>query len=130
MYSESLGTPTGSSGVTFTPGNAADGTWVSLGTTSKPLWWWQVSYQINNSTITVEYTYVQIAHGDSTNKHPIMSIMHGSTTGETCGTVINNNLNPYEAYCPVPAGTEIWIRGRCNGAPDSGYSGIAIGIGG
>ena len=39
-----------------TPGNAADGTWTSLGTTSRDLWWWQVGYQIDNTVVTAEYT--------------------------------------------------------------------------
>jgi hypothetical protein len=31
---------------------------------------------------------------------------------------------------PVPAGVNIYIRGRCNGAPDTGYNATVIGIGG
>lgn len=129
-FSETIGTITNSNGVSFTPGNAADGSWVSLGTTTNPLWWWQLGYQIDNGTITAEYTYIQIAHGDGSNKHVILTTMHGGTTGETCGAPINGNLNPFEAYCPVPAGANIYIRGRCNNAPDTGYNGVAIGIGG
>jgi hypothetical protein len=33
QYSETIGTISGSAGVVFTPGNAADGAWTSLGTT-------------------------------------------------------------------------------------------------
>ena len=129
QISETIGTITNSSGVSFTPGNAADGTWVSLGTTTNPLWWWQVGYQIDNGTITAEYTYVDIAVGDGTNKHVIHRIMHGGTTGETCGSNISDNLILHSCYCPVPAGSTIYIRGRCNNAPDTGYNGVAIGVG-
>lgn len=129
-YSETIGTITGSNGVSFTPGNAADGNWVSLGTTTKPLWWWQIGYQIDNGTITAEYTYIDIAHGDTTNKHLITRLLHTGTTGEAVTAVMPLHMMFVEAYCPVPAGANIYIRGRCNNAPDTGYNGVAVGVGG
>lgn len=129
-YSETLGTITNSNGVSFTPGNAADGSWVSLGTTAKPLWWWQLGYQIDNSTITAEYTYIELAVGDGSNKHVIQRVMHGGTTNETVGSVIDPRSCWFESYHPVPAGAELFVRGRCNNAPDTGYNAVAIGIGG
>lgn len=129
-YSETIGTITNSSGVSFTPGNAADGSWASLGTTSKDLWWWQIGYQVENAAITAEYTYIEIAFGDASNKHIICERMHQGTTSEQTGTIYNPQLLWHEAYCPVPAGSNIYIRGRCLNAPDTGYTGVAIGIGG
>lgn len=129
-FSETIGSITNTNGVSFTPGNAADGSWVSLGTTTNPLWWWQIGYQIDNGTITAEYTYIEIAHGDSSNKHVICRRMHQGTTSEQTGSILNLQLIWFEAYCPVPAGSTIYIRGRCNNAPDTGYNGLAIGVGG
>lgn len=126
---ETIGAITGSLGVSFTPGNAADGSWVLLGATTNPLWWWQVAYQVNNGVITAEYTYIEIAFGDASNKHVIMRRMHQGTTNEQIGSLLNGNMNIFEAFCPVPAGTNIYIRGRCVDAPDTGYNGVAIGIG-
>lgn len=130
MFSETIGTITNSSGVSVTPGNAADGTWTSLGTTTNPLWWWQIGYQIDNGTITAEYTYIELAYGDGSNKVPIMREMHGGATSENIGTAFKSNLNFFECYCPVPAGSTIYARMRCNNAPDTGYNMVAIGIGG
>lgn len=127
-FSETIGTITNSSGVAFTPGNAADGTWVSLGTTANPLWWWQMGYQIDNATITAEYTYIELAFGDASNKHIIQRTLHGGTTGETCGEIYSP-MTPWECYCPVPAGNNIYVRGRCNNAADTGYNAVAIGVG-
>jgi hypothetical protein len=127
-FSETIGTITNSNGVSFTPGNAADGAWVSLGTTTNPLWWWQVGYQIDNGTVTAEYTYIELAYGDATNKHTILKLMHAGTTTETQGDVMPTQL--FEGYCPVPAGATIYIRGRCLNAPDTGYNAVAVGIGG
>jgi hypothetical protein len=130
QYSETVGTITNSNGVSFTPGNAADGTWVSLGTTSRECWWWQIGYQIDNGTITGEYSYIEIGVGDSTNKSVITRVLHGGATTESCGDSMGAHLVPLGAYCRVPATSELWIRGRCNNAPDSGYNGVAIGVGG
>jgi len=130
MFSETIGSIASSAGVSFTPGNAADGSWTSLGTTSKNLWWWQICYQISNSTITVEQTYIELAYGDGSNKVSIMRAMHMGSTVEECGFTFPYNLNFIEAYCPVPAGATIYIRGRCVNAPDTGYNAVAVGIGG
>jgi hypothetical protein len=127
--SETIGTITNSSGVSFTPGNAADGSWVSLGTTVRPLWWWQLGYQVDNGTITAEYTYIDLAYGDGTNKHQIFRVQHGGTTGETCGLQLQTQLCHFAAVRPVPAGATIYVRGRCNNAPDTGYNAVAVGCG-
>lgn len=129
-FSETIGTITNSSGVSFTPGNAADGSWVSLGATTNPMWWWQLGYQIDNATITAEYTYIDLAWGDASNKHRIFRMMHGGTTSETCGLAAQTQLLWHAAYQPVPAGTNIYVRGRCNNAPDTGYNAVAVGVGG
>jgi len=128
-FSETIGTITNSQGNAFTPGNAADGAWTSLGTTVKEMWWWQLGYQVSNATITAEYTYIELAFGDGSNKHTILRAMHGGTTAELCGDLFASNKSP-ACYCPVPAGATIYIRGRCNNAPDTGYNAVAIGIGG
>lgn len=127
---QTFGTITNSNGTSFTPGNAADGSWVDLGATSSELWWWQVGYQIDNGTVTAEYTYIDIAYGDGSNKHIISRTMHGGTTGEITAFLLNSNLNFCSAYRPVPSGANIYIRGRCNNAPDTGYNATVIGVGG
>lgn len=130
QYSETIGTITNSSGVTFTPGTGAPGSWVSLGTTTRDLWWWQVAYQVDNTTITAEYCWVELAFGTAGTKIIIQRRINGGTTGETTGEVTALNLLPHEAYCPVPAGTEMWVRGSCDSAPDTGYNAVAVGLGG
>jgi hypothetical protein len=131
MFSESIGSTASTTlGTAITPGNAADGSWASLGTTSKNLWWWQMGYQINNGTITAEYTFLELAFGDATNKVTIFRAMHGGTTTETCGLAAQTPLLVCAAYQPVPAGSNIYLRARTNNAPDTGYNAMALGIGG
>lgn len=130
-FSETIGTISASSaGVAFTPGNAADGSWVSLGTTSKEMWWWQLGYGITNTVITNEYCYIEVAFGDVTNKQRLLRQMHVGSTSETVGCSMQTNLTSARAYCEVPGGSTIYIRGRCNNAPDTGYHAAVIGIGG
>lgn len=132
QYSQTFGTITNSNGNAFTPGTAADGSWVDLGavTAARPLWWWQLGYSIDNGTITAEYTYIDLAWGDGSNKSIISRMVHGGTTGEVAAFITANHLTPEECYQPVPAGANIYVRGRCNNAPDTGYHATVIGIGG
>jgi hypothetical protein len=126
--SQTIGTITNSQGVTFTPGNAADGTWVSLGTTDRELRHIQVAAQISNGTITAQYTYVEIALAN-TGTPTILArqVLNVSGTAETINAPFGTNL--IEGYWHIPSGSTIYVRGRCNAAPTAGYNAVAIGIG-
>jgi hypothetical protein len=128
--SQTFGTISGSAGPTVTPGNAADGSWVDLGATSTALWWWQMGYGISNGTVTIEYTYFEVAFGNVTNKHTIFKCMHVGNTTENVGLAIAPQASMPAAFCPVPAGQNIYVRARCSDAPDTGYHANVIGIGG
>jgi len=130
MFSETIGTITNSGGQSFTPGNAGDGGWQSLGTTAKAMWWWQLCTQVTNATVTAEYCYVDLAYGDASNKHIITRQMLGGTTAEFSSDIFTHNLSFVECYRPVPAGATLYVRGRANNAPDTGYNAVAVGIGG
>lgn len=127
-FSETMGAITNSNGVSFIPGNAANGDWVSLGTTTKALWWWQIGCQVDISAAGTEQTYVELAYGNTTNRVVISRILF-LNTGEAYGFSPAANCL-FECYCPVLAGGELWIRGRCSNAPNTGYNGVAVGIGG
>lgn len=132
-YSETLGSGvTIPKGTEFTPGNAADGTWTSLGVTTKPLWWWQLGYSIYNTVVTAEYTYLELGTGDGTaaGTIPFFRQQHGGSTSEICSLYDKTNLLWNMAYFPVPAGQTIYVRGRCTNAPDTNYNAVAIGVGG
>jgi hypothetical protein len=126
---ETIGTITNSGGVSFTPGNAADGSWASLGTTTRPLWWWQLGCQISAGTIGAQYTYVDLAVGDGSNKDIIIKnhLMSFSGTAEIDSQPYMTQL--VQGYKHVPAGATMYVRGRCNGAPTSGYNAVAVGVG-
>ncbi len=129
-FSETIGAISGSGGVGFTPGNVADGAWVSLGTTTKAMWWWQLGVQISNAAMTSVTTYTELAHGDVTNKHIITKCMFQSDGSEQMLFGVDSGMIFPQAYKPLPAGVELWVRGRANGAPATGHNAVAIGGGG
>ena len=128
--SETIGTITNSNGVSFTPGNAAEGTWVSLGTTSKKLSWWQLGVQVDNSATSALVVYVDLAYGDSTNKHMICEDLQFMIIGSSEIVCYHTNLSMWQTcFCEVPSGGELWVRGMASAAPTSGYNAVAVGVG-
>jgi hypothetical protein len=131
QWSETIGTIASSAGTTVAPGNAAEGSWVSLGTTTKPLWHWQMGIQLSNATITAQYATYDLAYGDATNKEFIIEDQHIGVygTAEIKASILRGR-SLVEGYRYVPAGSTIYARGRCSTAPTATYNVTAIGIGG
>lgn len=117
-----------SSGVVFTPGNAADGAWQSLGSTTKDIIHLNLCAGVNNGVITAQYTWVDLAFGDASNKHIVISrkTLAFTTTTEILVEAYASHLT--EGYCHIPAGSTLYVRGRCSTAPVSGYQAIAVGV--
>ena len=129
-YAETIGAITGTQGVTFTPGNGTEGAWELLGTTTRPCWWWQLAFQVSNAAMTAEYCVIELAHGDASNKHLMIKLLKCNLTTEATGVPVNGNIDYGSCYWPLPAGTNIYVRGKADSAPDTGYNAVAIGIGG
>lgn len=122
---ERIGTITSSRGVAFTPGNAADGSWVSLGTLSRPCIWLQLGYSLAASIANAERTYVDLAVGDGSNKRILMRSIYAGQSGPILRAVTMPHLLWSRAYNRLPTGAELWVRGRCENAPDSTYNALA-----
>ena len=132
-YSETIGTITNSNGTSITPGNAAEGSWTSLGTTTNDLWHWQLGVQVDNATITAQYATVDLAYGDATNKEIILedvAIGFYGTAEIKAWTLNGRALLAGQNNRYVPGGSTIYARARCSTAPATGYNVTAIGIGG
>jgi len=122
-----IGAVTTSGGVSFTPGNATDGAWTSLGATGSNLWWWQLGVQCSNGTQTALYYYFDLAYGDGSNYHLIHRQARFTNTSETSRLGTSSHYS--EAFCHVPSGATLYVRGRCSAAPTSGWNANVIGIG-
>lgn len=127
-YALTSGTYTAPSGVSFTPGGAAWGSWASLGTLAKAAFWHELSIQRDTTTSLggTTSTMVELAHGDSTNKHLIGRKAYYETNVEMMGySPLSQN------FCPLPAGTELWVRGNCSsGSPGTGHVALVHSFGG
>lgn len=127
-FSETIGYTSGTTGTSFTLGNATYGSWTSLGTTTNPLWWWQLGVNYDNNTVVTGGTlFIQLAHGDVTTKNIINTHISSIGTGESHSDFFSSNT--WQAYSPLPAGTELWVRGLQSATPDTGYNATVIGIG-
>lgn len=128
-YSVTVGTPSGSNGQSFTPGTNNYGSYTDLGSLSRDCWYWQICYGINNGTITAEYVFAELSWGDASNKIPITTEMH---VGNTSELILRHGFGTVgiSSWHRVPAGANLYVRGSCNGAPDTGYNALAIGFGG
>lgn len=128
QYSETIGTVTATTGVAFTPGSSgAAGSWTSVGTTTRELWWWQVGLGINDASLTAADLLLDVAYGDGSNKVMIIENMyHRMTSQET----IHHGL-AMNCYKRVPGGSTIYVRGSTDIATlDSNYNVLVVGMGG
>jgi hypothetical protein len=131
QYSETIGTISGSGGVSFTPGTSgAWGSYASLGTTVSDLWWWQLCVEDSQATASLLAYYVELAYGDVTNKVTIKREYIQADATEAIGSPCACNLLFPDSYKPVPAGSTLYVRGMCSGTPVTGWNAVAIGIGG
>ena len=124
-YSETLGYSSGTLGTSFTPGNAAWGSWASLGTTTKKHFWAQAGIQVDNGTQTISWMHYQVAIGDGTNMHVIIDSTFKSTTNEDNSTDLQ-----FPCTWEIPSGSTLYIRGNNSGAPATGYNATVVLFGG
>lgn len=127
QYAETVGAITGSSGVTFSPGNATNGSWADLGTTVKPCWLWQLCVQNNTTTMAGVNLCCDLAFGDASNKH---LIIEGLLVPESSSEAVASYASWPDGYGEVPAGSHLYVRGSASGAPAGTHNAVAIGIGG
>jgi hypothetical protein len=107
----------GVNGTSVTSGTTAEGDWVSLGTTTNRLWWWQVGIQVINTDTahnTVAY-HIDLSVGDSTTRDLIVTDLQFITN--TAEYASNPPLSAGVEY-PCPEGSEIWVRAQCSGTTD------------
>ena len=127
-YTETIGSIASTVGVSVTPGNSnAWGSWASLGTTVKDLWFFQLCVQCNNATTTAMAYEWQLAYGDATNKEII--IFNYMLTLPGTAEITQGRLN-LQGYRNVPAGSNLYVRGKTSGTAVTGWNCVAIGCGG
>jgi hypothetical protein len=108
-------------GVTVVPGTSTMGSYsATLGTLTNDAWWWQLGIGSNDSTHGANLYMWDVAH-DATSKYLCMhGVEYGSSTSlETTGKGAYGETPPFRH---APAGTDVYVRARCSGTPDSTFS--------
>jgi hypothetical protein len=125
-FVETLGI-SGNQGTAITPGTTAESAWVSVGTTAKRCWWWQLGWQIPST----DTSHVGAAI------HLDMAIDSGGLTKIIIDFPANTSTQEALTGPPltsgvewdVPAGTTLYVRAQSSGNAEA--SQVAIyGLGG
>lgn len=125
QYAETIGV-SGNGGTPYTNGNsAAWGSWTSLGTTTRPCWYWQLAFGHNVGTTTSQMYFAELGYGDGSNMVTIIPCMPMFNPGSA-----EMSSNPLlQGYWEVPAGGTLYVRGSASGTAETTEA-VAIGIGG
>lgn len=128
-YVETFGVNTGTtSGTAITPGNQVMGSWTSMGTTTKDLWWWQWGGQgVNDSSISpIKSVLGQVGCGDGTNMILCCESYQHLDATENCGKC----AGIYPPIAHIKGGTGVYVREASSGTPDTTPSTACYGLGG
>jgi hypothetical protein len=108
----------GVNGTTLNPGTTSKSSWVLLGTTSRRVWWWQLGVQVvSTDTVHQNAAYqFDLGVGDGTTIDIIIPDLQYTTT--TAEVAANPPISAGVEY-PVPAGTNVYVRGWGSTTVDS-----------
>ena len=108
---------TGNAGVAVTPGTTSEGAWVSLGTTSRDCWFWQIGAQVQtaDTSVNAALIHMDLAYGNGTDKQFL--VQHAILTTTTTEGQINV-LNTLSCGGFVPAGSELYARAQTSANAD------------
>jgi hypothetical protein len=130
-YVNTYGATTASTtGTAVTPGTVAEGAWASLGTLTRPAWYFQACLLIDDSTITSNQVYdCDVGIGDGTNTDVVIQgLSYLGNSGEAIHPLSYPSFN--ECVREVPSGVSVYGRSQASGTPDSNCSMIAYALGG
>jgi hypothetical protein len=127
-FVETIGAGTVPAGTDVTLGTTSEGAWTLLGATVSRVWWWQIGMQVTTADTTWNGAAIHfdLAYGDATNKQLIIQNQAVSTT---TAEILSNPPLTSGVECPVPQGTNIYVRGQTSGTTDP-FLVTAYGLGG
>lgn len=114
-------------GTTVTAGTTSDGTYTSLGTTATEYWWWQVGMGINDTTMSANVHFLDLAVGDASNKR---LVIENQPVIGTSAEQLSNLPIAAGNIATVDSGRTVYTRLQCSGTADSAISVVGYGLGG
>lgn len=115
-------------GTAVTLGTTAEGAWTDVGSTTMPLWWWQVGYTCIDTTMTVANIHLDVGAGTTTGNAKIL--VADSPCIVTSSEQISNLPITIGCVAAVDSGQNIYVRGQSSAAADTSPSMMAWGLGG
>jgi hypothetical protein len=125
---EALGSGSSTLGTTITPGNAAQGSWTEIvSSTSKKYVGFMISPLLSNDASRTQYltTYLDIGYGSNGSE---ICIGFGNTRQYVIETDERISSMSVPSFCTLPAGTRLVARANGSGAPDTYCSVILYGM--
>ena len=124
-FVEAIGV-SGNNGTSVTMGTTSEGSWQSLGTTSRRLWWWQYGVQLDpgETNVSGSTVHVDLAVGSSQDV-----IFLDNFLSVNSSEAIGNSPITSGVEWDVPAGSTIYVRCQSAASADS-FQFAAYGLGG
>jgi hypothetical protein len=127
-YTETIGV-SGNGGTPFTCGSSgAVGDWTSIGTTTRPLWYFQLCAGHNVSTVSQQISFFDLGFGDGTVANTII-IIKNLVQWDPDNYEQSGNPLSCDGFWEVPAGSTLYVRGSSS-TTAQGTEAVAVGIGG
>lgn len=120
---ESVGlTLASSSGTAVTPGQAAEGAWVELGTLSNAARYFGVGADIANGTAGSLVYHCDLSYSVDGGTTKLLLVEDQEHIEQTIESLAFQSSYRLLAVRDVPAGAKLYGRAQCSGAPTSGFS--------
>lgn len=114
------------SGVSLTPGTASEGSWATLGTLTRPCWYVNFGYSIQNATMVLNRLHVDMSIGDASNKRMLLENAYA------LGTTSEDFYKHVGSFGPGrgAVGDVFYGRSQAASAPETGHTMAAYAVGG
>lgn len=120
---ESVGlTLASSTGVAVTPGQAAEGSWTSLGTLTNACKYMGVGCSIANAAMNGLHYHLDLSYSTDGGATKTLLVEDQLMIGSSNESVAFDSIHRLLAYADIPASATIYGRAQCSGAPDAGFS--------
>lgn len=120
---ESVGlTLASSTGVAVTPGQAAEGTWTSLGTLTNAARYMGVGASINNATMGSLVYHIDLSYSTDAGVTKNLLVEDQYVNETSSESISFDSVYRPLAFAAIPAGATIYGRAQCSGAPTANFS--------
>lgn len=116
-------------GTTFTPGTGAMGSYsATLGAVQHNIFWWQMGVLVTDTSHTANTGFYEVGVGNTNAKVTVLQDRIRVVVGTAEANGIFNPMGSGIPMYPMGLGNDVFVRGACLGAPDTGHSAVVYGV--